>query len=130
MPYFAKCEQTANSAAMLVTSVISADQAFVDTQPGFWVQTSYNTRGNVHYGPDGQPDGLPAVRGNYAGIGCTYDISNDVFYAPQPYPDWILNTSTWLWEAPIPYPTDGGNYVWDDVTHQWVLVPTPTPPTA
>lgn len=125
MPYFAKCEQTANASARLVTEVISADQAFVDTQPGFWVQTSYNTRGNVHYGPDGQPDGLPAVRGNYAGIGSTYDVPNDVFYAPQPYPSWILNTSTWLWEAPVPYPTDGGNYVWDEATVSWVLVPTP-----
>ena len=133
MSYFAKCVQTANSSAMLVTEVISAGQEFVDTQPGFWVQTSYNTYGNVHYAPSppaepGTPDGGIALRGNYAGIGSTYDIPNDVFYAPQPYPSWIMNTSTWLWEAPVPYPTDGGNYYWDEATLSWVLIPPPPVP--
>ena len=124
MSYFAKCESTANAAARVVTEVISADQAFVDTQPGFWIQTSYNTRGNVHYAPSppaepGTPDGGVALRGNYAGIGYTYDIPNDVFYAPQPYPSWILSSSTWLWEAPVPYPTDGKVYTWDEPTLSW-----------
>ena len=125
MTYFAKCEQTANSSAMLVTEVISADQAFVNTQPGFWVQTSYNTYGNVHYAPSppaepGTPDGGVALRGNYAGIGYTYDVPNDVFYAPQPYSDWIMDTSTWIWIPPVPYPSEGGPYAWDQNTHQWV----------
>jgi hypothetical protein len=109
MPYFAKCVQTANSSAMLVTEVISADQAFVDTQPGFFVQTSYNTYGNVHYAPSPPaephtPDGGVALRGNYAGIGYTYDIPNDVFYAPEPTTpgDWVLDTSTWLWVDQTP----------------------------
>jgi hypothetical protein len=109
MSYFAKCERTANSSAMLVTEVISADQAFVDTQPGFFVQTSYNTYGNVHYAPSPPaepytPDGGVALRGNYAGIGYTYDVPNDVFYAPKPTipGDWVLNTSTWLWEDQTP----------------------------
>jgi hypothetical protein len=133
MTYFAKCDQTANSSARIVTDVISAEQEFVDTQPGFWVQTSYNTYGNVHYAPSPPaaprtPDGLPPLRGNYAGIGYTYDIPNDVFYAPQPYPSWILNESTWLWEAPVPYPTDGGNYYWDEATLSWVLIPPPVTP--
>jgi len=74
---------------------------FVDSSPGQWIQTSYNTRGNVHYGPDGEPDGGAALRGNYAGIGYTYDAAHDVFYAPQPDPSWILNGQTWTWEAPI-----------------------------
>lgn len=73
---------------------------FVDSSPGEWIQTSYNTRGNVHYGADGEPDGGQTLRGNFAGIGYTYDPANDVFYPPQPNPEWILNTSTWLWEAP------------------------------
>lgn len=109
MPYFAKCEATANSAARVVTEVISADQAFVDTQSGFWVQTSYNTYGNVHYAPSPPaephtPDGGIPLRGNYAGIGYTYDVVNDVFYAPKPTSpgDWVLNTSTWLWEDQTP----------------------------
>jgi hypothetical protein len=77
------------------------------------------------------PDGLPPLRANYAGIGYTLDNSVvidgvvGVFYAPQPYPSWILNTSTYLWEAPVPYPTDGNEYVWNEATQSWVLVPTP-----
>lgn len=72
---------------------------FVDSTPGEWIKTSYNTRGNVHYQPDSnEPSGEPPLRGNFAGIGYTYDAENDVFYAPQPGPEWVLNTSTWLWE--------------------------------
>ena len=88
-----------------VVQVIVAEpeffDTFVDSSPGQWLQTSYNTRGGVHYGPDGEPDGGVALRANYAGVGYTYDPQNDVFYAPQPGPEWVLNTSTWLWEAPI-----------------------------
>lgn len=88
-----------------VVQVIVAEpdffDTFIDSSPGTWLQTSYNTRGNVHYGQDGQPDGGIALRGNYAGIGYIYDAKHDVFYAPQPGPDWTLNTETWLWEAPI-----------------------------
>ena len=85
----------------LVLEVIVADASFfdtfVDTSPGTWLQTSYNTRGNVHYGQNGQPDGLPPLRGNYAGIGFTYDSVNDVFYAPDPGAGWVLDDQTWLW---------------------------------
>ena len=97
---------------------------FVDTSPGQWLQTSYNTRGGVHYGADGHPDGGIALRGNYAGIGYTYDAANDVFYAPQPYPSWVLNKTTWVWEPPVPYPTDGKVYNWDEATKNWVEVST------
>jgi hypothetical protein len=64
-----------------------------------------------------------ALRGNYAGIGYTYDQANDVFYAPQPFASWVLNQTTWLWDAPVPYPTDGEQYVWDDPAVGWKLVP-------
>lgn len=100
-----------------VTQVIVAEpeffNTFVDSSPGTWIQTSYNTHGNQH------PNGTP-LRGNYAGIGYTYDSVNDVFYAPQPYPSWILNNNTWLWESPIPYPTDGKVYIWDETITNWV----------
>jgi hypothetical protein len=96
---------------------------FVDSSPGQWLQTSYNTRGNVHYGPDGEPDGGVALRGNYAGIGYTYDRQNDVFYAPQPYASWTLSQTTWLWEPPVAYPTDDQRYVWDEATVNWKLAP-------
>ena len=109
-----------------VTQVIVAEpeffDTFVDSSPGTWLQTSYNTRGGIHYGQDGQPDGGVALRGNYAGIGYTYDSVNDVFYAPQPYPSWILSTQTYLWQAPVPYPSTGSPYNWDEATQTWVEV--------
>jgi hypothetical protein len=118
MSYFAKVENE------VVTDIISAEQDFIDSglvgNPFLWVQTSYNTRGGVHYGQDGNPDGGIALRGNYAGIGYTYDTQNDVFYAPKPYKNWILNTNTWLWEPPTPMPNDDENiYVWDETTISW-----------
>jgi hypothetical protein len=102
-----------------VVQVIVAEpeffDTFVDTSAGTWLQTSYNTRGNQH--PEGRP-----LRGNYAGIGYTYDHTNDVFYAPQPYASWLLNNTTWKWEAPTPYPTDGKPYKWDEPTTSWIEV--------
>lgn len=87
-----------------VTQVIVAEpeffDTFVDSSPGTWLQTSYNTRGNVHYGQDGEPDDGVALRGNYAGIGYDYDAVNDVFIAPKPTNTAVLNQSTWLWEEP------------------------------
>ena len=110
-----------------VTQVIVAEKEFfdtyVDSTPGEWIQTSYNTRGGVHYGQDGQPDGGVALRGNYAGIGYTYDRTNDVFYAPQPFASWVLNNTTWTWEAPVAMPTDGKQYTWDEAVKNWVEVP-------
>jgi hypothetical protein len=79
-----------------------------------WVQTSYNTYGNQH-------SKETPLRGNYASIGYIYDVINDVFYEPQPYPSWILNKSTWLWEAPVDMPTDG-IYNWDETTKNWIKV--------
>ena len=82
-----------------VTQVIVAEpdffQTFVDSSPGEWIQTSYNTIGNQH------TQGGTPLRGNYAGIGFTYDKENDVFYAPKPADDATLNIETWLWEVPV-----------------------------
>jgi hypothetical protein len=89
---------------------------FVDTSPGSWIQTSYNTIGGQH------TQGGTPLRGNYAGIGYTYDTENDVFYAPQPYASWALNKDTWTWESPVAYPTDGKGYVWDEATTSWIEV--------
>lgn len=101
-----------------VIQVIVAEQeffnTFVDTSAGEWIQTSYNTYGNQH--PENRP-----LRGNYAGIGFTYDRENDVFYAPQPYPSWTLNQDTWLWKSPVPMPANG-MYKWDEPTLNWVEI--------
>ena len=103
----------------IVEQVIVAEadffDTFVDSSPGTWLQTSYNTHANQH--PEGRP-----LRGNYAGVGYTYDATNDVFYAPQPYPSWTLNETTWIWEAPVAYPDDGNIYEWDEATTNWVEV--------
>jgi hypothetical protein len=104
----------------IVQQVIVAEpeffNTFVDSSPGEWIQTSYNTFGNQH------TQGGTPLRGNYAGIGYTYDRTNDVFYAPQPYASWNLNDSTWTWEAPTPYPTDDKKYKWDEPSTSWVEV--------
>jgi hypothetical protein len=88
-------------------------------------RTSYNTRGGVHYDPNtNQPsaDQSKAFRKNYAGIGYSYDATLDAFIPPQPFPSWILDDNTCLWEAPVPYPNDGHLYRWDEDTLSWVRV--------
>jgi len=102
-----------------VTQVIVAEadffQTFVDSSPGEWIQTSYNTFANSH------PNGTP-LRGNYAGVGYTYDRTNDVFYAPQPFPSWSIDNATWTWQAPVAMPTDGKLYSWDESKQEWTPV--------
>jgi hypothetical protein len=92
----------------IVTQVIVAEQDFIDLgvvgNPSEWIQTSYNTRGGVHYNPEtGEPsaDQTKALRKNYAGIGDTYDPQRDAFIEPQPSEGWVLNEQTCLWEAPV-----------------------------
>jgi hypothetical protein len=103
-----------------VTQVIVAEpdffDTFIDSSPGTWIQTSYNTHGGQH------KNGGTALRANYAGIGYTYDHTNDVFYAPQPYASWTISAPTWIWEAPVAFPTDGKPYKWDEPTLSWVEI--------
>lgn len=109
----------------VVTQVIVIEQETLNSglwgDPSSWIQTSYNTRGGVHYGPDGQPDTGVALRKNYAGIGFTYDAGRDAFIPPQPFPSWVLDEDTCLWNAPVPMPTDGQIYVWDEDTVSWIV---------
>lgn len=74
-----------------------------------WKQTSYNANFRI----------------NYAGVGYTYDNTLDAFIPPKPYPSWLLNTQTCQWEPPIPYPSDGKNYRWDEDTQSWILIEEP-----
>jgi hypothetical protein len=88
-------------------------------------QTSYNTRGGTHYDPNtNQPsaDQSKAFRKNYAGVGYTYDLTLDAFIPPTPFPSWVLDPASCLWEAPVPMPTDGRPYRWDEVTKSWCEV--------
>jgi hypothetical protein len=119
MSHFAKVENN------IVTEVLVAEQDFIDTftNKDAWVQTSYNTRGGIHYAPNSNtPDNGIALRANYAGVGYTYDNVNDVFYAPQPYPSWTISSPDWIWKAPVPYPADNELYDWDETTTNWVKV--------
>lgn len=107
MSYFAQVKNG------IVQDVIVADQAFIDQfeDKADWIQTYRNANGDVTKGA------------NYAGIGYTYDYVNKVFYAPSPFPSWVLNQVTWIWEAPVPYPDDGRDYRWDEETLTWVYSP-------
>ena len=110
MAHYAKVENG------IVTQVIVADGPdwCEKNLGGEWVQTSYNTIGGVH------KNGKLPIHKNYAGIGFTFDGVG--FAAPQPFPSWSLNKDTYLWEAPIPYPTDGKLYNWDEDAQAWVEV--------
>ena len=89
-------------------------------------RTSYNTRGGIHYDPEtNEPsaDQSKAFRKNYAGRGYTYDESRDAFIPPKPYSSWTLNEETCHWDSPVPYPTDGELYIWNEETTSWDLIP-------
>jgi hypothetical protein len=109
----------------IVQRVHVVDQDFIDSgklgDASMWIQTSYNTRGGVHYAPDSNtPDSGVALRKNYAGIGYTYDSTRDAFYSPQPYPSWTLDDDTCQWNAPTAYPDYSKWYQWDEDNTQWV----------
>jgi len=102
----------------IVQQVIVAEaeffQTFVDTSPGEWIQTSYNTYGGQH------KNGGTPLRKNYAGVGYTYDHTKDAFIPPKPFASWTLNEDTCLWDAPTSMPTDGKFYEWDETTTSWI----------
>lgn len=127
MAHFAKLDE--NNVVVFVTVGRDEDEgkeAELSARTGdVYKQTSYNTRGGVHYQADGTPsaDQSKAYRKNYAGLGYTYDAVRDAFIPPKPYASWILNESTCLWDAPVAYPTDGKRYTWDEATTSWVEIP-------
>ena len=123
MSHFAKLDE--NNIVTFVTVGRQEDdglEAELTARTGdVYKQTSYNTRGGVHY-TDGLPsdDQNKALRFNYAGIGFSYDETRDAFIPPQPFASWVLDEDTCLWVAPIPMPTDGVAYVWDEDAGDWV----------
>ena len=111
MAHFAKVNKQTN----IVEAVIVATQSHIfnldDSED--WVQTSYNTIGGQH-----KTGGVP-LRKNFAAIGYTYDRQRDAFYAPKPFPSWILNETTCQWNAPTPMPDDGKSHRWNESTTSW-----------
>ncbi len=109
----------------IVQRVIVIEQDMINSgnwgDPNNWIQTSYNTKGGVHYAPNStEPDGGVELRKNYAGVGYKYDTERDAFIPPKPWPSWTLVEASCLWEAPVAYPDDGKKYRWDEENTQWV----------
>ena len=127
MSHFAEIDKNG-----IVLRVIVAEQDFVDSMKGNWIQTSYNVRGGEYtrgednaeklvFSAEGtKQDILARSRKNYAGVGFKYDGNRDVFIPPQPYPSWILNENTCQWEAPVKQPD--GRYRWDESSLSWVEI--------
>ena len=124
MSHFAKIE---NNIVTFVTVGRQEDdgleQELCERTGDTYRQTSYNTRGGVHY-TDGEPstDQSKALRKNYAGIGYTFDEERDAFIPPQPFESWLLDEESCLWEAPVAYPSDGELYQWDEATLSWIEI--------
>ena len=99
----------------IVEEVLVAEAEFIDpyesSEPGEWVQTSYNTSKGQH-----TLGGTP-LRKNFAGLGYHYDGTG--FYAPKPFPSWNFSSTTYEWEPPIAYPSDGKLYKWNESTTSW-----------
>jgi len=126
MAHFAKLDE--NNVVTFVTVGRQEDdgkeQELFERTGDVYKQTSYNTRGGVHYDPEtGEPsaDQTKARRKNYAGIGYTYDADRDAFIPPKPFESWVLNEETCLWDAPLPYPEDGATYYWNEELFSWEL---------
>jgi len=95
MSHFAKVSN--GIVTQVIVAVPEFFNTFVDSSPGEWIQTSYNTYGGQH--PEGRP-----LRKNFAGIGFTYDRTLDAFIPPKPNPLWVLDEETCLWNAPAEEP--------------------------
>jgi len=115
MAHFAKLDK--NNMVVFVTVGRDEDkeEELTARTGDVYKQTSYNTSGGKHL-----LGGTP-FRKNYAGFGYTYDAQRDAFIPTQPFPSWILNEDTCLWDAPVPKPTDGKLYNWDEATTSWVV---------
>jgi hypothetical protein len=117
MSHFAKLDE--NNIVIFVTVGRQEDDGkeaeLCERTGDVYKQTSYNTFAGVH-----ALGGTP-FRKNFAGIGYTYDETLDAFIPPKPYSSWTLDESTCLWEAPVPYPTDGFTYTWNEADTDWEL---------
>ena len=130
MAHFAKLDQ--NNVVIFVTVGRDEDNGKEDQLTArtgdVYKQTSYNTRGGVYYDPttnEPSVDQSKAFRKNYAGLGYTYDYDRDAFIPPKPFNSWVLNETSCLWEAPVPMPTDGKRYTWNEETVSWDELQTP-----
>ena len=122
MSHYAQLDENNMIVFVIAAKSDHKEDEFTESTGNVWKQTSYNTSGGVHY-TDGVPsdDQTKAFRFNYAGIGFTYDKNRDAFIPPKPFESWILDEGICLWQPPLPYPEDGGNYRWDEDLFSWEL---------
>lgn len=122
MAHWAEIDENNIVVRVLVTSNDEQDEGeawLKKTFGGTWLKCSYNTRGGVH------TEGGEPLRYNFPGKGWSYDAVRDGFIPVSPFPSWILNEDTLLWEAPIPRPTELEPYfyVWNEETQEWGQLP-------
>ena len=104
MSYFAKVVN--GKVTMMQIASQEFIDGYVDTSPGTWIETWEEPKG-------------ASQRYNYASIGGNYDSSDDAFYGNSPFPSWVLNKKTYVWEAPVAYPEDGKLYGWNEEKTSW-----------
>jgi hypothetical protein len=126
MSHFAKLDE--NNIVIFVTVGRQEDDGkeaeLCERTGDTYKQTSYNTRAGVYYdNTTNEPaaDQSKAFRKNFAGLGYTYDSERDAFIPPKPYDSWLLDEETCNWEAPVPYPSDGFRYIWNEADTDWEL---------
>jgi hypothetical protein len=122
MAHFAEIDDNNLVTRVLVTDNNMPNEGYnwlISRLGGRWIKTSYNTFAGQH-----KTGGTP-LRKNFAGIGFTYDEQRDAFIPPKPFDSWLLDEEACQWVAPVPYPTDGKIYGWDEEAGDWVEV-TPT----
>ena len=126
MAHWAEIDENNIVVRVVVTSNDLPNEGYdwlANTLGGTWLKTSYNTVDGVYMTPNSEPrmpdeDQSKAFRGNYAGKDFTYNADLDAFIPPQPFPSWILNESTFNWDAPSEKPAD--NYIWDEDSLSWI----------
>jgi len=115
MSHYAKVDQ--GKVVKVIVAEAEFFETFIDSSPGEWIQTSYNTRGGVHV-----LGGTP-LRKNFAGIGYTYDAQRDAFIPQKPFESWVLNENTCQWDAPVAHPNENGEgYKWNESTTSWDVI--------
>lgn len=126
MAHYAELDENSTVISVIpVSNDFSEEQAIelLTQQTGnIWKRTSYNTRGNEHLN-GGEP-----FRGNFAGIGYTYNEIYNIFIPPKPYPSWVLNLEKASWDPPINKPNDGKCYIWNEEIINWEEVECPDDP--
>jgi hypothetical protein len=95
----------------VVDGITDWEQHYGDFRGQICVRTSYNTRGNVH------SNGGTPFRKNFASLGMVWDGVG--FHKQKPYPSWTLDTETYFWNPPVPYPSDNNFYTWNEETLSW-----------